>query len=49
MKTFLRGTRRLLPLTLRGLIALQVHQIGDGTKKPAGEEIRWRNLRLKEL
>jgi hypothetical protein len=36
-------------MTLRGLIALQVHQIGDGTKKPAGEEIRWRNIRIKEL
>lgn len=36
-------------MTLRGLIALQVHQIGDGTKKAPGEEIRWRNIRLKEL
>jgi hypothetical protein len=36
-------------MTLRGLIALQVHQIGDGTKKPPGEEIRWRNIRIKEL
>ena len=36
-------------MTLRGLIALQVHQIGDGKKKPAGEEIRWRNIRIKEL
>lgn len=36
-------------MTPRGLIALQVHQIGDGTKKAPGEEIRWRNLRLKEL
>lgn len=36
-------------MTLRGLIALQVHSIGDGTKKPAGEEIRWRNIRIKEL
>ncbi len=31
--------------TLRGIIALQVHGIGN--KKP-GEEIRWRNLRIKE-
>ena len=38
-----------LESTLRGLIALQVHQIGDGTKKPPGEEIRWRNIRIKEL
>jgi hypothetical protein len=36
-------------VTLRGLIALQVHQIGDGTKKAPGEEIRWRNIRIKEL
>jgi len=26
-----------------------VHQIGDGTKKTPGEEIRWRNIRIKEL
>lgn len=36
-------------MTLRGIIALQVHGIGDGTKTKPGEEIRWRNLRLKEL
>lgn len=36
-------------MTLRGLIALQVHQIGDGTKKKPGEEIRWRNILIKEL
>ncbi len=36
-------------MTLRGVIALQVHGIGDGKKNPPGEEIRWRNLRLKEL
>ena len=35
--------------TARGIIALQVHQIGDGTKKKPGEEIRWRNIRLKEI
>ena len=23
--------------------------IGDGKKKPAGEEVRWRNIRIKEL
>ena len=35
-------------LTAKGFIALQVHGIG---KKPelAGKEIRWRNVRLKEL
>ena len=36
-------------MTLRGLIALQVHQIGDGTTKKPGEEIRWRNSRIQEL
>lgn len=36
-------------MTRRGLIALQVHSIGDGGKKKPGEEIRWRNLRIKEL
>jgi hypothetical protein len=34
-------------LMLKGVIALQVHSIGKG-KKP-GEEIRWRNIRIKEL
>jgi hypothetical protein len=34
-------------LTLKGIIALQVHQIGDGTKKAPGEEVRWRNIRIK--
>ena len=33
-------------LTLRGVIALQVHGIG---KKAPGEEVRWRNVRLKNL
>jgi hypothetical protein len=36
-------------MTLRGIIGLQVHGIGDGTKRAPGEEIRWRNLRLKEI
>jgi hypothetical protein len=36
-------------MTLRGLIALQVHGIGDGKKRAPGEEIRWRNIRLREL
>lgn len=31
-----------------GLIALQVHGIGNKPEK-AGEEVRWRNLRIKEL
>ena len=36
-------------MTLKGIIALQVHGIGDGIKKKPGEEIRWRNIRLKPL
>ena len=36
-------------MTPRGIIALQVHGIGDGKKNKPGEEIRWRNIRLKEL
>lgn len=35
-------------LTKEGLIALQVHGIGKNTEK-AGEEVRWRNIRIKEL
>jgi Domain of Unknown Function (DUF1080) len=35
-------------MTREGLIALQVHGIGKKTEK-AGEEVRWRNLRIKEL
>ncbi len=35
-------------MTKEGLIALQVHGIGKKTEK-AGEEVRWRNLRIKEL
>ena len=34
-------------LTPKGIIALQVHQIGDGKKKAPGEEVRWRNIRIK--
>ena len=36
-------------MTLKGIVALQIHDIGDGKKMAAGEEIRWRNIRLKEL
>ena len=36
-------------MTPQGIIALQVHGIGDGKKNKPGEEIRWRNVRLKEL
>jgi hypothetical protein len=35
-------------MTKKGLIALQVHGIGNKTEK-AGEEVRWRNLQIKEL
>ena len=34
-------------MTPKGIIALQVHGIGKG--KNPGEEIRWRNIRIKEL
>lgn len=36
-------------MTPKGIVGLQVHGIGDGKKKPAGEEVRWRNIRIKEL
>ncbi len=36
-------------VTLKGIFGLQVHGIGDGKKKPAGEEVSWRNIRIKEL
>lgn len=35
-------------LTREGIIALQVHGIGGKTES-AGKEIRWRNIRIKEL
>ncbi len=35
-------------MTREGLIALQVHGIGKKPEK-AGEEVRWRNVRIKEL
>jgi len=35
-------------LTKEGIIALQVHGIGKAEDK-AGQEVRWRNLRIKEL
>lgn len=34
-------------MTPRGFIALQVHEIGDA--KDAGEEIRWRNIRIQTI
>lgn len=35
-------------LTLEGVIALQVHGIGNKTEA-AGKEVRWRNIRIQEL
>jgi len=35
-------------LTASGLIALQLHGIGN-SKEKAGQKVRWRNIRLKEL
>ena len=52
IQTFINGVKAADlkdGMTLRGVIALQVHGIGDGKKNPPGEEIRWRNIRLKEL
>jgi hypothetical protein len=34
-------------MTLKGVIALQVH--GIGKDKQPGEEIRWRSIRIKQL
>ena len=34
-------------MTLRGVVALQVH--GIGKDKQPGEEIRWRSIRIKQL
>jgi hypothetical protein len=52
IQTFINGVKAADfkdSMTLKGIIALQVHGIGDGTKKKPGEEIRWRNIRLKQL
>lgn len=35
-------------MTLKGIIALQVHRIG-ANRKVDGQEVRWRNLRIMEL
>lgn len=35
-------------VTLKGLIALQVHGIGDSAEK-VGKQILWKNIRIKEL
>ncbi|MBI5775318.1 MAG: DUF1080 domain-containing protein [Verrucomicrobia bacterium] len=52
IQTFINGVKAADfkdSMTPKGIIALQVHGIGDGKKKPAGEEVRWRNIRIKEL
>lgn len=52
IQTFINGVKAADfkdSMTPSGIIALQVHGIGDGKKKPAGEEVRWRNIRIKEL
>jgi hypothetical protein len=49
IKTWLNGTLRAEirdGVTPRGFIALQVHSVG---KDSAGAQVRWRNLRIKEL
>ena len=50
IKTFINGVQAAElkdGLTLKGVIALQVHGIGKA--KNPGEEIRWRNIRIKEI
>ncbi len=50
IKTFINGVPAAElkdGLTSKGVIALQVHGIGKG--KNPGEEIRWRNIRIKEI
>jgi hypothetical protein len=49
IQTFINGVKAADfkdSMTLKGIIALQVHGIGN--KKP-GDEVRWRNIRIKEL
>ena len=51
IKTWLNGVPRANfkdSLTARGFIGLQVHGIG-GKKDLVGAQVRWRNLRIKEL
>jgi hypothetical protein len=50
LKTWLNGVQAAELIdgkTTKGIIALQVHGIGKG--KNPGEEISWRNIRIKEL
>jgi hypothetical protein len=49
IQTFINGVKAADfkdSMTPKGIIALQVHGIG---KKPPGDEVRWRNIRIKEL
>jgi len=51
IKTFINGvpaSEITDGLTKEGVIALQVHGIGDKAES-VGKEIRWRNIRIKEL
>lgn len=51
IKTYVNGELRSDfrdDMTLNGIIALQVHGIGDDPAR-AGKQVRWRNLRLREL
>ncbi|MBL9117946.1 MAG: DUF1080 domain-containing protein [Verrucomicrobiaceae bacterium] len=51
IKTFINGvmaTDVKDSLTTKGIIALQVHGIGN-KKEAVGKEIRWRNIRIQEL
>ena len=51
IKTFLNGVPAADlkdGLTTKGIIALQVHGIGN-KKEAEGKEIRWRNIRIQEL
>ncbi len=51
IKTFVNGVQAADlkdDMTKEGFIALQVHGIGKNAEK-VGEEVRWRNIRIKEL
>jgi len=51
IKTFINGVPAAEltdGLTKEGIIALQVHAIGKNAEA-AGEEVMWRNIRIKEL
>lgn len=51
IKTWLNGVQAASlrdDMTLKGLIALQVHGVGDNPER-VGKQVRWRNIRIKEL